>query len=72
MLVTYYAVIYIPVVLARVMSSEKLKMPFQNPPKKSRYKNSCIAPKLVDQTGRPSVGSDKYSLDYLINIASGL
>ena len=39
---------------------------------KGRYKNSCIAPKLVDQTGRPSVESDKYSLDYLINIASGL
>ena len=32
-------------------------------------KNSCIAPKLVDLTGRPSV---VYSLDYLINKVSGL
>ena len=39
---------------------------------KGRYKKSCIAPKLVDQTGRSSVESDKYSLDYRINIASGL
>ena len=39
---------------------------------KGHYKNSCIAPKLVDGTGRPSVESDVYSLDYLINTVSGL
>ena len=39
---------------------------------KGSYRNSCFAPKLVDQTGRPSVESDKHSLDYLINTASGL
>ena len=36
---------------------------------KGHYKSSCIAPKLVDLTGRPSV---VYSLDYLINKVSGL
>ena len=39
---------------------------------KGHYKNSWIAPKLVDQTGRPSVESDVYSLDYLINTVSEL
>ena len=39
---------------------------------KGHYKNSCIAPKLVDRTGRPSVESDVYSLDYLIDTVSGL
>ena len=39
---------------------------------KGYYKNSCIASKLVDRTGRPSVESGVYSLDYLINTVTGL
>ena len=56
------------------MSSEKLKMPFQTETfaHKGHYKNNCIAPKLVDRTEGPSVESDVYSLNYLINTVSGL
>ena len=39
---------------------------------KGHNMNNCIAPKLVDRTGRPSVESNVYSLDYLINTVSGL
>ena len=40
--------------------------------KKGHYKNNCIASKLVDWTERPSVESDVYFLDYLINTVFGL
>ena len=39
---------------------------------KGHYKNSCIVRKLVDRTGRLSVESDVYSLDYIINTGFGL
>ena len=39
---------------------------------KGHCKNSCIALKLIDRTGRPSVESDVYSLDDVINTVSGL
>ena len=39
---------------------------------KNHYRSCCISPKLEDGTGRPSVESDVYSLDYLINTVSGL
>ena len=38
----------------------------------STIKNSYNVPKHVDGTGRPSVESDVYSLDYLIITVSGL
>ena len=49
-------------------------MPFQTETfaHKGHYKNNCIAPKLVDRTEGPSVESDVYSLNYLINTVSGL
>lgn len=59
--------------ITRVLSSEKLKMLSQKPSHlKGHYNNICTAQKLVDGTGRPSIESDVYSLDYLINTVAGL
>ena len=58
-----------PVIIdfGKSVSLSKVKNPVPKPAHlKDHYKNSYVAPELVDGTGKPSVESDVFSLAFLI------
>ena len=64
-----------PVIIdfGKSVAFSKAKNPVPKPSYlKDQYKNSYIAPELIDGTGKPSINSDVYSLAFMIKSVYGI